>query len=194
MISEAASSAPGRFVAIVLKAAADHSLAESPNPAAPMASYGSDHDSEEEDFNPAPEIDEDDIVTSNAASHRAVPDEDDDEGDAPATTGDNDEDDEGGGIDAENDEDEDEEDEEDDDDDEEDEDVVVYLQLRCLIVVAVLILSRHGLLNGGRSRSATSSSMLRLKSTKMKRRKTRATMKVLTKSTPTTSSGPPTPN
>lgn len=89
-----------------------------------MASYGSGGESDEEDFNPAPEIDEDDVGTSKHVSRRPALDEDEeDEVDAPNRTGNDDEDEEGGGIDLDNDDDDDDEDDEDD----EDEDVVVCI-------------------------------------------------------------------
>ncbi|KAF1834453.1 transcription elongation factor Spt5 [Decorospora gaudefroyi] len=84
-----------------------------------MASYGSDVEEEEEDFNPAPEIDEDDIAPSNA-SRRPAAEDDEDEVDAPTMTGNDEEDEEGGGIDLDNDDD----DEEDEEEDEDEEDVV----------------------------------------------------------------------
>lgn len=89
-----------------------------------MASYGSGGESDEEDFNPAPEIDEDDVAPSNTASRRPALDQDDeDEVDAPTMTGNDEEDEEGGGIDLDNDDDED----DDDDEDEDEDDVVVRI-------------------------------------------------------------------
>ncbi|KAI2476207.1 Transcription elongation factor SPT5 [Pyrenophora tritici-repentis] len=64
-----------------------------------MASYGSDVEDDEEDFNPAPEIDEDDVAPSKSASRRPAAEDDEDEVDAPTMTGNDDEDEEGGGAD-----------------------------------------------------------------------------------------------
>jgi transcription elongation factor SPT5 len=84
-----------------------------------MSGYDDHNDSgsDEDDFNPVTEIDEDDVPTANAAARRPVAD-DDDEDDAPRGGNDDDDDEEGG---EENDDDDDDDDEEDEDED----DVVV---------------------------------------------------------------------
>lgn len=73
-----------------------------------------DSGSDEEDFNPVTEIDEDDVPTSNAPVRRPAVADDDDEDDAPQG-GNNDDDDEEGGEENDDDDDDDEEDEDDDD-------------------------------------------------------------------------------
>jgi transcription elongation factor SPT5 len=82
-----------------------------------MADYDRELSAESEDFNPVPEIDEDDAAPSAPAARRPVVEDDEDEGEALQMTGDADEDEEGPGVDLDND--------DEDDDDEEEDDVVV---------------------------------------------------------------------
>lgn len=93
-----------------------------------MSGYPSGSESEDDDFNPQPEIDEDEPTTNSANARRHAQDEEDDGDDDQAPPArkrptqaedDEDDDEEGGGDDN-----DDEEDEEDDDDDDDDEDVV----------------------------------------------------------------------
>lgn len=89
-------------------------------------------ESEDDDFNPAPEVDEEDVAPNGNAARKPAVDDEDEEGDEEQATApkskandeeDEDEDEEGGGDEEENEDDEDEEDEDEDDD----EDVVVRL-------------------------------------------------------------------
>lgn len=80
----------------------------------------SDFESDGEDFNPQPEVDEDDVISRRNV--RPVADDDDDEDDAPAPASrhheqSEDEDEDGGEDNEDNEDDEDEEDEDDDEDD-----------------------------------------------------------------------------
>lgn len=111
-----------------------------------MSGYGSESD--DDNFNPQPEVDEDDLTENGTANRKPRLDDEGDEV-APRRHDDDDEDEDGGGgADEDNDEDDD-----DDDDDDEDQDVRYYRGCSG----TALTLDRYGLTSGERRKAMSSS-------------------------------------